>query len=105
MNGFLDAMVSLIERGFDMVNSIQGMIIALICAMLMRVYPQILVFAATATIAHELVNIGRRYLAASPHPIPNFFDMDLLQLIGIRFVGYVALISIFFLIRSVFLRK
>ena len=54
------------QQGFDNVNSIQGLIIALIAAILMTQYRRIFVFAIGATLVHEAINIGRRVLAHAP---------------------------------------
>ncbi|MAB15030.1 hypothetical protein [Parvibaculum sp.] len=93
------------QQGFDNVNSIQGLIIALIAAFLMTQYRRIFVFAIGATLVHEAINIGRRVLADAPNPLPDYLNPDVLKLVAIRFVGYLIAISLIYLVRRLFFRR
>ncbi len=55
-NDILAQALALFQQGFDTVNSIQGLVIALIAAFMMRRFGQLIAWAITATIAHEVVN-------------------------------------------------
>lgn len=96
--------LALARQGFDTVNSIQGIVIAVIAAGLMRSYGQVIGWAIGATIAHEAVNIAQRIIGQDGSPIPNFADMEVLKLIAIRFVGYLVAISLIYAIRRLFFR-
>jgi len=93
------------QQGFDNVNSIQGLIIALIAAILMPRYKRILVFAIGATLVHEAINIGRRVLADAPNPLPDYLDPDVLKLVAVRFIGYLIAISLIYLVRRLFFKR
>ncbi|MBI1261034.1 MAG: hypothetical protein GC184_04860 [Rhizobiales bacterium] len=92
------------RQGFDTVNSIQGLVIAIVAAMLMSRYRQIVAYAFGATIVHELVNIGRRVLE-NMDPLPNYADVQVLKLVAIRFVGYLIAISLIYIVRRLFFRR
>lgn len=103
---YLNKALMLFQQGFDTVNSIQGLVIALIATFLMRSFQQVLAWSLAATILHELVNIIRRFIADSPNPLPNLTDVNGdLKLIGIRFVGYLVVITILYAVRRLFLRR
>lgn len=104
LTDYLNQAQALASQGFDTVNSVQGLVIAVIAAGLMRRYSQIIGWAVGATIIHEAVNIGRAFLAHSESPFPNFADMEVLKLIAVRFVGYFVAISIIYFVRRIFFR-
>ncbi|MEQ9518526.1 MAG: hypothetical protein RLN89_03700 [Parvibaculum sp.] len=102
----LNQALALFQQGFDTVNSIQGLVIALIAAFLMRQYKQILVWSVIATITHEVVSGVRRHLAGDASPLPNLTDIDGdLKLIGIRFLGYIIAITILYIVRRILMNR
>jgi hypothetical protein len=102
---YLNQGIALAGQGFDTVNSVQGLVIAVIAAGLMRSYGQVIGWAIGATIVHEAVNIVRHVLAHDPSPIPNFTDIEVLKLMAIRFVGYLVAISVIYFVRRLFFRS
>lgn len=102
---YLNQALALAAQGFDTVNSMQGIVIAVVAAGLMRRYKQILGWTAVATLSHEAVNIVRRILAHDASPLPNFADVSYWKLVGIRLVGYFVAISIIYLVRRLVLRS
>lgn len=105
-NQYLDQALMLFQQGFDTVNSIQGLIIALIAAFLMKFYRQIIIWSLVATLAHEVANVVQRVMANDPSPLPNFADLDGdLKMIGIRFLGFLIAISILYMLRRLFLKR
>lgn len=103
---YLNKALTLFQQGFDTVNSIQGLVIALAATFLMRKFQQILAWSLAATILHEVANVVRGILADAPNPLPNLADVNGdLKLIGIRFVGYLAVITILYSVRRLFLRR
>jgi len=96
--------VALGRQGFDTVSSVQGIIIAVIAAALMRRYGQIIGWAIGATIIHEVVTIARHAIAHEGVVIPDLTNMAVLKLIAIRFVGYLVAISLIYLVRRILMR-
>lgn len=101
---YLNQALAWARMGFDTVNSIQGLVIALIAAILMNRYGRILVYSVGATVVHELVNIGRNFYAGAANPLPDYLNMEVLQLVGIRFIGYLIAISLIYMVRRLFFR-
>jgi len=105
-NDILAQALALFQQGFDTVNSIQGLVIALIAAFMMRRFGQLIAWAITATVAHEVVTGVRRYLAGDASILPNLTDLDGdLKLIGIRFLGYLIAIAILYIIRRMLMNR
>ena len=104
LNEIENEVIALGHQGFGTVDSVQGIIIAVIAAALMRRYGQIIFYAIVATIIHEVVNIGRGTMAGGALALPDFTNMEVLKLIGIRFVGYLVAISLVYVIRRVVMR-
>ncbi|GMV62509.1 MAG: hypothetical protein AMXMBFR74_16770 [Parvibaculum sp.] len=103
-SNYLNEALAWARMGFDTVNSIQGLVIALIAAVLMSRYNRILVYSLGATVVHELVNVGRNFYAGAANPLPDYLDLDVLKLVAIRFVGYLIAISLVYLVRRLFFR-
>lgn len=103
--GIVNEAVALAHQGFDTVNSIQGIIIAVIAAAVMRRYSHIIGMAIIATIAHELVTIARGALGGGSIVLPDFTNTEVLKVIAIRFVGYFVVISVLYMIRRVLMRS
>ncbi len=102
---YFNQAAALAAQGFDTVNSMQGIIIAVVAAGLMRRYNQVLGWTVGATLAHEVANIVRRHLAHDASPLPNFGDVAYWKLVGIRFIGYLVAISVVYLVRRLVLRS
>ncbi|PKP77867.1 MAG: hypothetical protein CVT81_07220 [Alphaproteobacteria bacterium HGW-Alphaproteobacteria-3] len=103
-SNYLNEAFAWARMGFDTVNSIQGLVIALIAAVLMSRYNRILVYSLGATVVHELVNVGRNFYAGAANPLPDYLDLDVLKLVAIRFIGYLIAISLIYLVRRLFFR-
>lgn len=105
LNEIVNEIIALGHQGFGSVDSVQGIIIAVIAAALMRRYGQIIFYAIVATIIHEVVNIGRGTMAGGALTLPDFTNMEVLKLMGIRFVGYLVAISLIYIVRRVIMRS
>lgn len=102
--GYLNECIAWVNRAFDTLNSVQGIIIAVVAAALMRGYSQIIGWTIAATVMHEVVSLTWRFLSAGNLVIPDYSDQNVLKLVAIRFVGYFVAISFFYLLRRLFLR-
>ena len=105
LNEIVNEIVALGHQGFGTVDSVQGIIIAVVAAALMRRYGQIIFFAVIATVIHEVINIGRGTMAGGAIALPDFTNMEVLKLIAVRFVGYLVVISLVYLVRRVVMRS
>lgn len=105
MEDVVNQAVALGHQGFDTIYSIQGVVIAVIAAALMRRYSHIIGVAIGATIIHEIVNIARGVIAGGAAQFPDVTNTEVLKLIAMRFVGYFVAISIVYLVRRLLMRS
>src|SRR5262249_3971316 len=90
------------QNGFAHVNVVQGLLIAVIAAWMMYSYGSILIVAIGATIVHALVDVMLPVLANNaPFQLPPVVDGEYWRYLLTLFVGYVIVISVFYLIKRV----
>lgn len=99
-------LIDLARDSFSTIDSAQGIVIAVIAALLMRRVSGFFGLAIAATIIHEVVNIARRAMDnGGDIALPDYTNPDVLKIVGMRFAGYLVAICIIFIIRQAFFRK
>jgi hypothetical protein len=104
LTDLINQAVELARQGFGTVDSLQGIIIAVVAAAVMRRYGQIIGMAIAATIIHEIVTIARGVIAGGAVHLPDVTNVEVLKLIAIRFVGYFVVISLVYMVRRILMR-
>ncbi|MES1990585.1 MAG: hypothetical protein V4441_06510 [Pseudomonadota bacterium] len=106
LNDLVNQGLDLVRQGFSTIDSVQGIVIAVIAAAVMRHAGQLIGTAIAATIIHEIVSIVRRAMAdgGSIH-LPDFTNPDVWKLIAVRFLGYLVVICILYIIRRTLIRN
>lgn len=99
----IDQAVNTLRDGFGQVNHPQGLIIALIAALLMPSWRQWLPMALLATVVHIAVNDLPGILQGGG--LPNFMVTEFWTTAGILFLGYLIIIAVFFLLKSLLFRS
>ena len=94
------------RAGFSEVNAVLGLIIAFVAAFIMPVYGRILVFSLGAVIVHVVAEVMLPVVQGTgsfklPPLLETYFWQDALVL----FIGYLIIISVFFLLKTMFLKK
>lgn len=92
------------HQGFNTIYSVQGVVIAVIAAAMMRRYSHIIGVAIGATIIHEIVTIVRGVIAGGAVQFPDITNVEVLKLVAMRFVGYFVVISVIYLVRRILMR-
>jgi hypothetical protein len=105
MTDLANQAVTLAHQGFNTVDSVQGIVIAVVAAAVMRRYSQIIGMAIVATIIHEIVTIARVAIAGGAIHLPDVTNMEVLKLIAVRFVGYFVVISLVYMVRRLVMRS
>jgi len=104
---YVDQAIDFMRAGFERVNKTQGLIVALIAALLLPRYNRILVIALGATVAHVVIDIMLPVIArgqAFQLP-PDLFQETFWRNILFLFLGYLIVISIFFAAKRLFLSR
>jgi hypothetical protein len=98
---FLNEILALFREGFHHVNAIQGLIIALVAAIVMPRWRRLLPMAFLATIVHVIADMLIPMIArhAAFH-LPNIMAFGYWRFVGTLFLGYIVVIAVFFLMKS-----
>ncbi|MDO8288602.1 MAG: hypothetical protein Q7T44_05230 [Parvibaculum sp.] len=106
LNDLVSQGVDLARQGFSTIDSIQGIVIAVIAAAIMRRASHLIGTAIAATIIHEIVSIVR---FAINHDgaisLPDYTNIEVLKLIAVRFAGYLIVIGVLYIVRRVLIRN
>jgi len=97
--GYINAAIEAMQDGFLRINQPQGLIIALIAALLMPGWRQWPIFALLATAVHLAVDHLPQVLGTGRLPdnlIQESFWTDALG----YFIGYLIIIGVFFFVKS-----
>jgi len=95
---YVDQAVAALRDGFGQINHPQGLIIALIAALLMPSWRQLLVFALLGTALHLAVNYLPDVLRGGS--LPNFLVEGFWTTALGYFLGYLIIIGVFFFLKS-----
>ncbi|MFT3726555.1 MAG: hypothetical protein QM759_01855 [Terricaulis sp.] len=98
----VDQAINTLRDGFGQINHPQGLIIALVAALLMPSWRQWLPMALLATIVHIAVDNLPAILRGGG--LPNFMVPEFWTRAGIFFLGYLIIIAVFFLLKSLVIR-
>lgn len=94
------------QTGFEQVNAVLGLIIAIVAAFILPKYSRILVFSIGAVLVHEVVMTLMPVINGSgalrlPEVLQGYFWNQVLFL----FIGYLIIITIFYVLRRALLKR
>lgn len=95
---YVNQAIDALREGFGQINHPQGLIIALIAALLMPAWRQWLIFAVLATAVHLAVNYLPDVLRGGG--LPNFMEESFWTTALGYFLGYLIIIGVFFFLKS-----
>lgn len=100
---FLGGLFGLAQGGFDGVNQVVGLLIAVIAALVMPAWNRLWATALGAALVHVLVDVIRPVLDGGELVLPPLLTIGFWMMLLALFLGYAIVIAVFFLIKSVFL--
>jgi len=100
IGNFLMALFALAQGGFDGVNQVVGLIIALVAALLMPAWRSLWGTAAGATIAHIVVGVLRPVMDGGAFILPDIMTGRFWMTALALFLGYAIVIAVFFFIKT-----
>lgn len=105
-NSYLGQALDFLREGFADVNQVQGLLIALAATIFMQSWRQWLPISLLATIIHIAVDLLAPVLAENAaFRLPPLMEGAFWREAGTLFVGYLVVIGVFFLIKSLLLRR
>jgi hypothetical protein len=105
-NSYIDSALSFLRDGFNDINQVQGLLIALAATVFMQSWRQLLPVSLLAVVVHIGVNLLAPVLANdAAFRLPPIMEGDFWRMAAGLFVGYVIVISVFFFVKSLLLRR
>ncbi|MBA4805397.1 MAG: hypothetical protein H2038_12165 [Brevundimonas sp.] len=98
----LAGLFELAQGGFDGVNQVTGLLIAVIGALLMPGWSRLWATALGAAFAHILIGVLRPVLDGGALALPPLLSLGFWMTVLALFLGYAIVIAVFFLIRTLF---
>jgi hypothetical protein len=95
----LGGLFDLARGGFDGVNQVTGLIIALIAAILMPAWRALWSTALGAALAHILVQTLRPVLDGGAVTLPPLMTLEFWMTVLALFLGYAIVIAVFFVLK------
>lgn len=99
---FLSALFGLAQGGFDGVNQVMGLLIAVIAALMMQAWNRLWATALGAAFVHILIGVLRPVLDGGSLALPPLLTLGFWMTVLALFLGYAIVIAVFFFIKSLF---
>ena len=94
------------RAGFNQVNAVEGLVIALIAALFVPAWSRVWAVALGAVLVTVILNVMLPVLAdhATFH-LPPLMEPGFWRFMAVLFVGYLIVIGVFFFLKRLFLRE
>ena len=100
IGAFLTGVFGLAQGGFDGVNQVMGLLIAIIAALLMPVWSRLWASALGAALVHVAIGVIRPVLDGGSFVLPDLLTLGFWMGVLALFLGYAIVIAVFFFIKS-----
>lgn len=100
IGAFVGAVFGLAQGGFDGVNQVMGLLIAVIAALLMPAWSRLWASALGAALVHVAIGVIRPVLDGGAFLLPDLLSLGFWMMLLALFLGYAIVIGVFFLIKS-----
>ena len=102
IGAILGGVFGLAQGGFDGVNQVMGLLIAVIAALLMPAWNRLWATALGAALVHIAIGVLRPVLDGGAFVLPDLLTLTFWMGVLALFLGYAIVIGVFFLIKSLF---
>jgi hypothetical protein len=100
IGAFLSGIFGLAQGGFDSVNQIMGLLIAVIATLMMPAWRSLWGTALGAAFVHILIGVLRPLLDGGAVVLPNLLSLAFWMTVLALFLGYAIVIAVFFFIKT-----
>ena len=102
MDNFWNDLNAYMQTGFAHVNALQGLLIAVFAAFFLYRWSHVFAVAVGAVVVHVLVDVMLPVLANhAPFQLPPLVDGEYWRYLLALYVGYVVVISVFYIVKRV----
>ena len=102
ITAFLSGLFGLAQGGFDGVNQVMGLLIAVIAALVMPAWSRLWATALGAAFVHILIGVIRPVLDGASLTLPPLLTLSFWMTVLALFLGYAIVIAVFFFIKTLF---
>lgn len=103
---FLESVLDFFRQGFSTVNGVQGLIIALVAALLLPSLARLPVFVVGATVVHIVVDALLPVLTSNAAlRLPDVLGLPFWRYVAVLLAGYLVVIAILAIIKRLVLRR
>ena len=100
IGAFLTGVFGLAQGGFDGVNQVTGLLIAIIAALLMPAWSRLWATALGAALVHVAIGVLRPVLDGGAFALPDLLALPFWMSLLALFLGYAIVIAVFFFLKS-----
>lgn len=90
--------------GFNQVNAVQGIIIGVLAAFVLRQYSRILVISFVATLVHLVVDTALPVIRGAELKLPPLADLEWWKYVLLLYVGYLVVITVIYILKRILIR-
>ena len=103
---FIAAANDYLQTGFYMVIALQGLLIAAVATAMLAKWGRIFFIALGATLVHAIFDVMIPVLGRNaPIKLPPLVDVEYWRYLLALYIGYLIVISVFYVIKRVLLRR
>ena len=103
---FLSEVGAFFQAGFDQINGVQGVIIALVAALIMPDWRKLPAFTLGAAVVHVLVDVLLPVVAhGAPLRFPDIVELDFWRYVAALLAGYFVALAALMLVRKLLLKR
>jgi len=99
---FLSTLFNLAQGGFDGINGVVGLLIALVAALIMPAWNRLFPTAFAAAVVFVLVGVLLPVIQGGAFVLPPLMTLTFWMMLLGYFLGFAVVIAVFFLVKSLF---
>jgi len=100
LGNLLQGLFALTQSGFDTVNQVVGLVIALIAAFMMPAWRSLFSTALGATLVYILVGLLRPMLDGGAFALPDLMSMAFWMTVLALFLAFSVIVAVFFFLKT-----
>ena len=105
IGAFLTTLFSLAQGGFDTINQVTGLIIAVIAAFMMPAWSRLWATSLGAAFVFILIGLLRPLLDGGAFVMPELLTLGFWMQVLALFLGFAVIIAVMFFIKSLFVGR
>ena len=105
IGAFLTGVFGLAQGGFDTINQVTGLIIAVIATFMMPAWSRLWATSLGAAFVFILVDLARPMLDGGAFVMPALLTMGFWMMVLALFLGFAVVIAVMFFIKSLFVGR